>query len=412
MANISVISRRTIMKQVAASVLAYPYSAALASIPEITGQTFQAWLDKHGGGGTPLILPAASSPLVLLGPTQIPSGMELIVRREIRGNAAAVLNISGGGKIKFENALVSNVAIHIGDGQATIVGLQYSGTMHLAAIQISGSGPFNDILIEDVIVNDANYGILRQGNNSQLNNAIIRRCQFSRLQGDGIEWNICPRDRNVLVEDIDIDTINDPSGRPNWGIGVGFAGRRYTQQWDGQEQVQDFTIRNVRGRKLRQLIHVEAGSNFIIEGVQGGSINHSYSPRSYMPSALVACYGCRNFVIKDVCSDTGDILLYAGVAGGKYVVPSSDFTLKDVYLGDGNLKTEMGGINSYARLERVVVKNGIVHFQGAVANLDAHDVKTRNLSNAFEQRLEFLEGSLSSFKPSKTVSRFSELHGT
>jgi colanic acid biosynthesis protein WcaM len=168
----------------------------------------------------------------------------------------------------------------------------------------------------------------------------------------------------------------------------------------------------VKGRNLRQLIHVEAGSNFIIEGIKGESINSSYSASSQMPSALVACYGCRDFEIRDTKSETGDILLYAGVEGGKYLVPSSNFTLSDVYLGDGNLKTEMGGINSYACLKRVTVKNGIVHFQGAVSKLYAHNLNIRHLGTALKQRPDFLEGSLKGFKPSVTLSRISKLHDT
>ena len=256
-------------------------------------------------------------------------------------------------------------------------------------------------MIEDLHVSDANYGILRQGATSSLDRAIIRRCRFRRLHGDAVEWNVCPHDRAVLVEDIDIEGINDDRGRPNWGIGIGFAGRSFTRDWAIGESVSDFHVRRVRARGLRQVIHVEAGANFRVEDVVASDVDPRYSPRSDMPSALVACYGCRDFALSRLRSDSGDVLLFAGVIDAKYLNPSADFLVEDLTLGKGNVRTEMGGADAQARFRRVRLAHGAMMLGGAVQSLELTDVDVLAPSGTtpIASNPDFLSGPLAAFRP-------------
>lgn len=367
------------------------------------GQDLQAWLDKAGAGTAYAEIPWTAQPLAVPGPIQIPAGLTLVVRRLLVGGKSSTITLAGGATLRFENdASLTNVAVRIMHGSASIANLRYSGYEHLAAILIDGPGPFHDILLEGLNISKANFGILRQGDKSSLDGLIIRRCSFSHLRGDAIEWNVCPQDRSMIVEDIVIDTIDDPLGRPNWGIGIGFAGRTYDAAWKAEEQVKNFIIRRVKGVRVRQLIHVEAGTGFQIENITGDQISEQYSAKSNMPSAFICCYGCRNFSIDGVKSPTGDVLLHAGVKSGEFIVPSSNFVVRNALLGEGSIRTEMGGKNSYAKFINVKSCGGDLKLRGQVADLEITRSNIRGGPYAIEQDRSFLTGNMQKFVPSRT----------
>ncbi len=400
MTTLSRLGRRTVLAGALAVGAVGTLPAWGATQPE--SETLQRWLDERAGTAGPVVIESAATPLIVSGPIRIPSGMNLIMRRALRGTPVARLELTGRNTLRFEGAPARDVPLYLRAGSATITGFDYSGDLHIAAILIEGPGPFANLVIEDLHVSDANYGILRQGATSRLDGATIRRCRFRRLRGDAIEWNICPHDHGVLVEDIDIDGIDDERGRPNWGIGIGFAGRTFTRNWAIGESVSDFHIRRVRARGLRQLIHVEAGANFRVEDVTASDIDPRYSARSNMPSALVACYGCRDFTLSGLRSDSGDVLLFAGVIDAKYVNPSADFLVADVTIGRGSIRTEMGGTDAYARFRRVRLADGVVALGGAVRALELTDVDVRAPAGTapITTNPDFLSGPLTAFRPS------------
>lgn len=380
--------------------LAYP-AKILASANETKSSKFQKWLDYQAGIRKTIII-EGSSPINLDGPVRIPSGVNLIFRCDVIGNRYSKLEITGDSKIFFELCKIKDVALHIRGGSVTIEGLQYSGLAHLAAILIDGPGPYSNLLISNFSIKDANFGILRQGRDSQLASAVIRGGHFSQLRGDAIEWNLASEDGNVIIEDHQIDGISDPTGNPNWGIGIGLAGLAYDAAWSRKTSVKNFTIRNIRGKSLRQLIHVECGINFTISSILGEDICDIYSVESGMPSALVACYGCSDFVLDDIQSDSGDVLIYAGAHKQRFVVPCANFVLSHISLRGGSVRTQMGGKDSYARFERINLNSGILELSGEVNALDIHDIDIVSPDGQTEpiiMRKNFLQGSLASFTP-------------
>ena len=122
-----------------------------------------------------------------------------------------------------------------------------------------------------------------------------------------------------------------------------------------------------------------------------------------MPSALIACYGCKDFEINQVYSDTGDIIILAGAFNNQYVVPSKNFILKDIKLGNGSLKTEMGGSGSYAYFENITMIYGEVKFQGKVSDLRISNFDSKGNDEDFKQNIEFLSGNLLRFRPKSSV---------
>ncbi|MDB5682577.1 MAG: wcaM [Sphingomonas bacterium] len=401
--------RRTLLAGLAAAPLLV--SAGRAGAQSLGDLRLQEWLAARAGSADPVIIPASRLPLSITGPVFVPKGMNLVIRRDLVGTPKAELVLSGTTSIRFEGSRVTDVPLRLTGGTISISGFDYRGYLHSAAIMIQGAGPYRDLRIEDFKVSDANFGILRHGHGSSLTGAVIRRGRFARLRGDAIEWNVCPRDTGVLVEDHEIDGIDDPLGRPNWGIGIGFAGAKYDQGWDRAVSVKKFTIRNIRGRSLRQLIHVEAGTDFTIEQIVGHDISDRYSAKSGMPSAAVCCYGCSDFNVSGVTADSGSILLFAGALHNIYIVPSTNFTLSDVKLAKGDIQTEMGGANSFGRFRRIDLAAGSMRLNGAVANLELTDVAVRSArgKKPILENPDFLSGPLTRFRPKAPNSKRTRL---
>lgn len=375
---------------------------ALPSAAQSAGD-LQSWLDARRVVRGPVILPSAATPMTISGPVRVPTGMELVVCRDLYGTPAAALILTGTTRLRFENAHALNVPIRIDNGSVSVSGFDYRGTDHLAAILIAGPGPYHDLRIDGLRVTDANYGILRQGKTSRLTGAVIRGGRFRNLRGDAIEWNVCPNDSDVLVEDHRIEGVNDPLGRPNWGIGIGFAGDAYSRNWDRQVMVKRFIIRDITGSALRQLIHVEGGADFLIERIRGSDIGARYSASSNMPAAFVACYGCTDFTLRDAQSDSGAVLVYAAAVGGRYVVPSANFTLADIALDRGDIRTEIGGPTAFGQIERIRLGHGSLLLRGQVRQLALRDIDITSSADVDPIRQEpgFLTGPLARFVPDR-----------
>ncbi|GAA4779148.1 hypothetical protein GCM10023219_28830 [Stakelama sediminis] len=257
--------------------------------------------------------------------------------------------------------------------------------------------------IDDIDVRDANYGILRSGADSQMAGGVISNSSFSNLAGDAVEWNICPNDSDILVTNLDISGIDNTGGKPNWGIGVGFAGRAYDRNWSPELYVKQFTIRNIKGRSLRQLIHVEAGRNFTIENITGNDISDRYSKNSGLETASVACYGCSDFTVDGVIADSG-IILFAGAIRGQFINPSRNVTVQNIQLSRGNLSAMLGGSNSYAHFSNVKLSAGSLELKGAAAQTSLTDIAVTSANGAppFIDTPDFLSGNMRQFRPARS----------
>lgn len=365
----------------------------------------ERWLWTQAQTTNTVVIERSTLPLSIDGPVRVPPGITLVVQRDLLGvpQGGSALELSGTTTICFDSVRSRDVSLRVVDGAIKIVGFTYSGYANIAAILIDGPGPYKDLRIEDLIVVDANYGVLRDGRMSTMKGGVITRARFSRLRGDAIEWNVSPYDADILVNEIDIDTIGDPQRRPAWGIGIGFAGRAYDPDWRRDQLVKRFRIVNVRGCGVRQLIHVEAGADFSIENIVGRDISPRYvSDSAGIETAFIACYGCSDFSIRNVASSGGSILLYAGVTRGRYSVPSTNFEIDGAKISRGDIAAMVGGTKSYAKLHNVRLSAGGVRFYGAVRELSLSDVDVTTAAVADEPFLivpEFLSGPLARFRP-------------
>lgn len=375
--------------------------AATPAWAQARSEPLQAWLDARAGRRGPVVL---DQPFAVGGAVRVPKGMQLVVRADLRGTPRSVLILGGTSTIRFERCRVTDVTFKITDGSVRVSGLDYRGKLHAAAIQIFGPGPYRDVVIEDIAVADANFGVLRQGRTSTLTGATIRRGRFTNLRGDAVQWNVAPNDTGLLIEGLNIDGIDDPVGRLNWGMGVGVAGAGYTPDWNPRNSAKKFIIRDITGRRLRQLVHVEQATDFTISNIRGSDMSSRYSAKSNMPAAVVAIYGARRFSVRDVISDSGDMVLFAGVRGGKYIVPSTDYTVEDVQLANGRMALEMGGEGSAITLRRVRIDKGILQTRGEVSRLQLEDIDITSPGAGIEPiqvKSGFLVGPMARFKPAK-----------
>jgi hypothetical protein len=157
-----------------------------------------------------------------------------------------------------------------------------------------------------------------------------------------------------------IDTIDNTAGTANWGIGVGFAGSSYDNTYPDSKTVRDFTIAKIRGRRCRQLIHVEAANRFEIADIVAQDVNSTYSVGSGLDVAAVAVFGSINFEIDTVRAyDATRVMVAYGSSGGTYIAAPKNYSILGCKLENTDLTLDAGNVAS-----TIVVKNNRI-FDGA-----------------------------------------------
>lgn len=300
----------------------------------------------------------------------IPAGKNLVLKGNVSGTSTGSFVMAGSGEFIGEGGLLTNVFLHLKGGSPRVLNFRYTGRNNTAAILIS-DGAFERILINGLDIFTANYGVLRQGAGSTCNGAQVINGRFYDLYGDAIEWNVATGDKNIQVDNHVIDLVNAPSGYPNWGIGVGFAGDVYDNTYPDSKAVKDFTISNIRGSRMKQLIHVENGKRFSISNIDGYDISDAYSTSSGLDHATVVTYGCTDFTIEGIRSiagttgsgTAGPISLDYGSHGGVYVAPSQNYQLRNVYLKNGNVHLNTGNTQSAVIAENIFVEGNAGFFR-------------------------------------------------
>ncbi|MDI9226303.1 colanic acid biosynthesis protein WcaM, partial [Serratia bockelmannii] len=278
----------------------------------------------------------------------IPDGKTLLVRGALKGNGRGRFVLQEGCKvIGEEKGRTHNITLDVRGSDCVIKGLAMSGFGPVTQIYIGGKKPrvMRNLLIDGLSVSQANYAILRQGFHNQVDGARIINCQFSHLQGDAIEWNVAINDRNILISDHVIDTINCTNGKTNWGIGIGLAGSTYDNDYPEKQTVKNFVVANITGSNCRQLVHVENGKHFIIRNVKATNITPDFSKKAGIDNATVAIYGCDNFIIDniDMVNSAGMLIGY-GVIKGDYLSIPQNFRLNDIRLDNRQLAYKLRGI--------------------------------------------------------------------
>lgn len=278
----------------------------------------------------------------------MPEGKTLRVAGGLKGNGKGRFVMQDGCKILGEKGgRFNNLTLDVRGSDCTIKGIDMSGFVPVTQIYIGGKEKrtMRNLVIDDITIHDANYGILRQGFHNRMENVKITNGRFSHLQGDAIEWNVAINDSDLLISDHVIDSIDCTNGKVNWGIGIGLAGSTYNNDYPEDQAVKNFVVANITGSNCRQLVHVENGKHFIIRNVKARNINHTFSKSAGIDNATVAIYGCDNFIIDniDMVNSAGFLIGY-GVIKGSYLSIPQNFKLNDITLDNSNMPYKARGI--------------------------------------------------------------------
>ncbi|MEO3739805.1 colanic acid biosynthesis protein WcaM [Kosakonia sp. WA-90] len=278
----------------------------------------------------------------------IPPGKTLLVRGALKGNGRGRIVLQDGSRVIGEDGgNLYNITLDVRGSDCEIKGVAMSGYGPVMQIYIGGKDNrvMRNLLIDQITVTKANYGILRQGYHNQFDGVRITNGRFSDLQGDAIEWNVAINDRNILISDHVIDNIDCTNGKINWGIGIGLAGSTYDNTYPEDQAVKNFVVANITGSNCRQLVHVENGKHFIIRNVKARNITPDFSKKAGLDNATVAIYGCDNFVIDNISMDnSAGMLIGYGVIKGNYLSIPQNFKLNDIRQDNTSSKYKLRGI--------------------------------------------------------------------
>jgi hypothetical protein len=300
---------------------------------------------------------------------QIPDGGNLIVYGAITGTGSIVF--LGSGKLTGFG-IINGPYVNITNGDVLVQGMKFSGQSATAAILVDGAATITRLRVLDNVFEQVNYGILRQGQNSTLNRAVIARNTFYNNMADAVEWNVCPNDSDVWVMDNDIDLINNTTANGNWGIGIGFAGKNYDTAYADANMVKDFHIWRNKISRCAQGIHVECGKRFTIKGHTLRKIDNTYSTSSGLNNSGIAVFGCSDFRISDneVTDSTGRaIITWAGVVNSSYVAGNRDYeVVRNTVERSGDFYMTFCGTGGKVRVADNSVK-GVMRLYGKASDM-------------------------------------------
>lgn len=294
----------------------------------------------------------------------MPAGKTLHIAGALKGNGQGRFALQDGCRIIGNHGSLENICLDVRGSDCVIQGVTMSGYGPVAQIFIGGKDVrvMRNLLIDNIVVTKANYGILRQGFHNQCDGVKITHGRFTELQGDAIEWNVAINDKNILISDHIIDNINCTNGKINWGIGIGLAGSTYDNTYPENQAVKNFIVANITGSRCRQLVHVENGKHFTIRNVKARNITPEYSKGAGIDNATIAIYGCDNFIIDniDMVNSAGMLIGY-GVIKGNYLSIPQNFRINDIRLDNTSLPYKLRGVQ---------ISSGNAQSFVAITNLD------------------------------------------
>ncbi len=323
----------------------------------------------------------------------MPAGSTLRVAGGIKGSRKGRFVMQDGCKILGEKGgRFNNITLDVRGSDCTIKGIDMSGFIPVTQIYIGGKEKrtMRNLVIDDITVHDANYGILRQGFHNSMENVKITHGRFSHLQGDAIEWNVAINDRDLLISDHVIDNIDCTNGKINWGIGIGLSGSTYNNDYPENQSVKNFVVANITGSNCRQLVHVENGKHFIIRNVTARNINHTFSKNAGIDNATVAIYGCDNFVIDniDMVNSAGFLIGY-GVIKSRYLSIPQNFRLNDITLDNTRMQYKARGMqitsgnaSSFVSLTNMTLKGTTLELNNKPQHLFIRNVNVMQRASA------------------------------
>lgn len=318
----------------------------------------------------------------------VPTNKKIIINGTVCGNGHGKIILNGNNQITGIHGVINDVSIVISGGTPYISNLELSGYTQTARIYIDGKeNEISNLIIDNLYIHDCNYGILRQGKNSKLVKAQITNCIFKNIKGDAIEWNVAVNDEQILIANHNIENINNTAQKGFWGIGIGLSGAHYDNSYPINKTVKNFTIENINGKNLRQLIHVENGSNFIIRNITAKNISDNFSTNAGLESATIAVYGSQNFTIDKVNIENGNgIIIGFGVNHGKYISAPQNFVLSNVIISNekqmkNGLKASLGNKGSFATMRDIEIKGATLSILNKPESLTLRNIKVKTLDN-------------------------------
>ena len=325
------------------------------------------------------------------GTISIPAGVNTTMNASVTSTVGNYFTMNGSGDFNMTDGFMTNVYLKLINGTPRIRGFRYTGYLNTAAILIQ-TGAFQNLYISDIDIQAANYGILRQGAGSTCDCAQIVNGRFYNLQGDAIEWNVAIGDTGVQISNHVLDLINNTNSSANWGIGIGIAGNTYSNTYPDSSYARDFTISNIKGSRMAQLIHVEASKRFSIFNIDGYDISNAYSTGSSIDQATVAIYGCTDFTVEGIRSiagttgnaTAGQVLITYGTSAGSYICPSQNYQLRNVYMNSGAVTLDSGNSSTTVVVDNVnlVGAAGTFTFNERPSNLILKNINAqRNKAN-------------------------------
>lgn len=329
----------------------------------------------------------------------IPDKKDISIEGYITGTTSGRFEMAGSGEFLMSGGMLTNVYLKLLGGSPRVLGYRYTGRAHTAGILIQGTTGFKGMIIDRPDISGANYGILRQGEGSSMSGAHVTNGVFHDLKGDAIEWNICVDDKNINFISHVIDLIDaGPAGNINWGIGIGVAGSSYDNSYPNSRTVKDFTIAQIKGSRMRQLVHVENGNRFDIANITGFDISDAYSQGAGIAKGTVVVYGSTNFTIdtvNDVAGPSGSgvgggVYVGYGTSGGNFIAAPQNYSLTNVRVTGGNVVLETGNTKSTVDVTNVNIDGGQFSVLERPGKFSMRNVKaTRNRAAGVAMRLRF-----------------------
>ncbi|KAA1143143.1 MULTISPECIES: colanic acid biosynthesis protein WcaM [Citrobacter] len=321
----------------------------------------------------------------------IPPGKTLHLQGRISGNGRGRFVLQDGCKVVGEQrGSLRNVTLDVRGSDCVIKGIAMSGFGPVTQMYIGGKTPrlMRNLVIDDITVTRANYGILRQGFHNRMDGVKITNCRFSDLQGDAIEWNVAINDSNILISDHVIERINCTNGNVNWGIGIGLAGSTYDNTYPDELAVKNFVVANITGTDCRQLVHVENGKHFIIRNITARNITPDFSKKAGIDNATVTIYGCDNFVIDNInMENSAGMLIGYGVIKGRYLSIPQNFKLNNIHLDNTKLEYKLRGIQissgnatSFVAITNVEMKRATLELHNQPQHLFLRNIRVMQQS--------------------------------
>lgn len=316
----------------------------------------------------------------------IPPGKTLRILGRVSGNGRGRFVLQEGGQVTGEGSgSLHNITLDVRGSDCVIKGIAMSGFGPVTQIYIGGKTPrqMRNLIIDDITVSHANYGILRQGFHNKMDGVRITNSRFSDLQGDAIEWNVAINDRDVLISDHVIERINCTNGNVNWGIGIGLAGSTYDNNYPDAQAVKNFVVANITGSDCRQLIHVENGKHFIIRNVNARNITPDFSKKAGIDNATIAIYGCDNFTIDNInMKQSAGMLIGYGVIKGRYLSIPQNFKLNNIHLDNAisgyklrGIQISSGNATSFVAITNVEMKCATLELHNQPQHLFLRNIK-------------------------------------